>query len=915
MNFMKSILATFPTILLLFCLPLFGHAQANNDCRDTRDRLVCGNQNFSDNSDGPGRPDFQSSANDRGCLVSDENQSAWYQIKIQTSGTLTFVIDPNANDDYDFAVYGPNVTCDALGSPLRCSYALGNGNTGLSLSATDVSENAGGDGFVRYMDVLAGQTYFIIVDNFSTSNNGFAFQWGGTAVLSAIKAEFSFTQSCNGVSMNNNSSSCEGTITYLWDFGDGSPITAANSIENPTHYYNQVGTYTVRLTATIVSSGPNNGQTEVVQRPVTISQVPPMPTIIDLKDTYCTNESRVTLSASPSGGKFTLYEEGSTAGTVITSFDPATLGVGNYTIIYDYINPADNACIGQTSDSFVIKDVPTLNFTNLQENYCQSSAAFNLQASPAGGTFRVGGNTATAFNPQNLGAGTYEVTYTYTDPTTTCSNTIRKQVAVRALPQLSFNNVRDIYCIAGNSSTMQATPSGGIFTIDGIVATQFSPASLGLGTYEVVYTYTDPATTCSNTLRKTVEVVTIPEINFVNLPTQVCKNEGAITLSATPAGGSFTINGTSATVLNPANLSQGDYLIQYNYIDPNDAACANSASRTVRVYRNPVLTWLNLEDNYCANDNQTLTPQLKVVYADDSEQIIAFPSFNPSIVGASTQAITYTATDPVSQCQSSIERNIRINPIPELAFLNLADSYCSQASPVILRGSPTGGTFTVNGNIITRFEPTLFEVGDTPLLRYTYSDGNGCNNQISKTVSITAADDFTPSEENLDICPPISGYFLEAIPQGEIPQGANWTFDWQPTGDTDRTLKILNQSQSGTYVVTVKDEAGCPVALKTFIVLVDCEPKLLLPTAFSPNNDGLNDKLDIFEQDISRLDLRIYNRWGEIVFQCFDPSVEWDGTFQGKDVPSGIYLWQASYENVLQPGIVVKQQGKINLLR
>lgn len=1142
---MKSLFTNLTLTIIFTCFPLFIWAQANNDCRDTRDRLVCGNQTFSDNSDGPGRNDFQSSANDQGCLSTGEHESAWYQIKIQTSGTLTFVIDPTSNDDYDFAVYGPNKTCEALGSPIRCSYALGQSNTGLSLTATDLSEGVPGDGFVRYLDVVEGETYFIIVDNFSTTNNGFTFQWGGSAELSAIKAEFNFTQSCNGVSMNNNSSSCEGDIEYLWDFGDGSPITPDNSIENPTHYYSQTGTYTVTLTATIVSSGPNNGQSDVFTFPVTVSQVPPTPSITDLEETYCLNDTPVTLAASPSGGEFTLYPEGSTTGTVITSFDPSDLGVGNYTVIYEYTDPANTACIGQTSTTFSILDLPALSFTNLQDNYCQADAAFVLQASPAGGDFTINGNAATEFDAEALGAGTYEVAYTYTDPTTNCNNTISKQVNINiapelnfdalrdlycisgndftlqaspsggtftidgnaatqfspsglgvgvyevaytytdpttnctnttsrtvevvtapeinfidlptqfckedaaitltatptggtftidgvnattfdpanlsvgnhivqysyvdpddascsnsasqtvriyrnpiltwlnleddycvnddqdltpqlrvvydddseeiitldsfnptavgvgtqvisytaidpasqcettiertininALPELSFSNVRDLYCISGSVFTMQATPSGGSFTIDGNIATQFSPAGFGLGSYEVVYTYTDPTTACTNTISKTVEVVTAPEINFINLPTQVCKEGNAITLSASPSGGTFTIDGASATVFNPANLSVGNHIVQYSYADPDDASCSNSASQTVRIYRNPVLTWLNLEDNYCANDNQDLTPQLRIVYDDDSEETVTLASFNPTVVGVGTQIIRYTATDPVSQCQTTIERSIIINPIPELAFVNLADSYCSQATPVTLKGSPAGGTFTVNGNIVTRFEPTLFEVGDTPLIRYTYSDANGCNNQISKTIIITAADDFTPTEEILDICPPISGYILEAIPLDEIPEGANWTFDWQPTGEDTRTITILNQSQSGTYVVVVRDEAGCPVALKTFVVEVDCEPKLLLPTAFSPNNDGINDMLDIFDEDISRLDLRIYNRWGEIVFQSLHPDVKWDGKFRGKDAPVGVYLWQATYENVLQPGVIIQQQGKVNLLR
>jgi gliding motility-associated-like protein len=1146
---MKLIFTYLLSTIIFSYLPFLAQAQVNNDCVGTRDRLVCGNQTFSDNSDGPGRNDFQPAANNQGCLSNGENQSAWYQIKIQTSGTLTFVIAPTVSSDYDFAVYGPNVSCSALGNPRRCSYALTSGNTGLSLTANDVSEGGGGDGFVRYMDVIAGQTYFIIVDNFSNNNQGFSFTWGGTALLAAIKAEFSFTRSCNGVSMNNRSSSCEGDIEYLWNFGDGSPITATNSIENPTHYYSQTGLYTITLTSTIVSSGPNNGQVDVVTLPVTISQVPPVSSIVNLEDEYCINDSPVTLTGSPSGGVFTVFSNGSTTGTMITSFNPASLGVGSHIVQYRYTDPSNTNCKGDAFQTVIVKELPTLSFVDLEANYCQDAATFTLQASPAGGTFTVDGdnatqfdvatlgtgthqviysytdpstdcsneitqeivinappeitinglrdlycisgndfalqaspnggiftidgNVATQFSPSALGLGTYEVIYSYTDPATSCSNTetkivevvtapeinfvgiptqickndspvtlnatpvggtfaidgnsatqfdptnltagdhviqydyadpddascsnsatltvriyrnpiitwtnlednycvndnqnlvpqvrvvydnnteeiidltsfqfnptavgvgtqvisytatdpirlcettIERSININALPQLSFNNLRDLYCISGNNFTMQASPSGGVFTIDGNSATQFSPSALGLGTYEVIYSYTDPSTSCSNTIIKIVEVVNAPEINFVGIPTQFCKDGSSITLSATPLGGTFTIDGTSATQINPVNLSVGNHIIQYNYADPDDVSCSNSATLTVRVYRNPIIVWSNLEDNYCVNNDQNLVPQIRITYDDNTERVINLTAFqfNPTVVGVGTQVISYTATDPISLCETTVEKRINITPIPQLEFVNLADSYCSQATPIVLQGSPIGGTFTVNGSIVTRFEPNLFEVGNRPIIRYTYSDGNGCNNQISKTVEITAADDFTPTEEELNICPPLSGYILEAIPLDEIPEGAEWTFDWQPTGENTRTLKIIERAQSGTYVVTVRDEEGCPVALKTFIIEVDCEPTLLLPTAFSPNNDGLNDKLDMFSEDVSRLDLRIYDRWGEIVFQSLSPEVVWDGKFNGKDAPSGVYLWQATFENILQPGVIIKQQGKITLLR
>jgi gliding motility-associated-like protein len=161
---------------------------AQSDC--TSALAVCGNSNISYTPSGFGN--VQENPLGGGCL-SLEHFSVWYTFTASTSGTLTFLITPNVNPanptntDYDWAVFGPNKQCGSLGSPLRCSYASTASGvlTGLNMTATDLTEGAGGDGFCRYLDVVAGETYYLIVDNFSTNTNGFVLSWGGTATLSS----------------------------------------------------------------------------------------------------------------------------------------------------------------------------------------------------------------------------------------------------------------------------------------------------------------------------------------------------------------------------------------------------------------------------------------------------------------------------------------------------------------------------------------------------------------------------------------------------------------------------------------------------------------------------------------------------------------------------------------------------------
>ncbi|MCU7618910.1 T9SS type B sorting domain-containing protein [Chryseobacterium sp. PBS4-4] len=173
-------------LLFLFLISQAFFAQA--DCSTALS--VCGNSNITYNPTGIGNVNESLG----GCLISGEHNSIWYKLTIATSGTLTFNLVPNdPNADYDWAVYGPNVTCGSLGSPIRCNAAtvIGVGAaTGLNMTST-ITNAAGGSTtpYCQYMDVLAGQTYYLYIDNWvgagSTTVAPFSLTWGGTATLAS----------------------------------------------------------------------------------------------------------------------------------------------------------------------------------------------------------------------------------------------------------------------------------------------------------------------------------------------------------------------------------------------------------------------------------------------------------------------------------------------------------------------------------------------------------------------------------------------------------------------------------------------------------------------------------------------------------------------------------------------------------
>jgi gliding motility-associated-like protein len=640
-------------------------------------------------------------------------------------------------------------------------------------------------------------------------------------------------------------------------------------------------------------------------------QVKPVLNFVGLNTQYCVNNTSFALSATPTGGTFQIN------GTNATQFNPATLGAGNHIVKYNYIDPTDVGCFNEITQNVVIVPLTTLNFVGLNTAYCVDASAFNLVANPLGGTFTINNITTTAFNPTALGAGNHIVKYTFIDANT-CVNNITQNVVVNPLPTLNFVNLKDTYCTSSPTFNLQANPAGGIFTINGIVSTQFNPATLGVGNVAVEYDFTD-ANGCENFITKNVIIGVKPTLAFVGLNTQYCADVTAFNLQASPTGGTFTINGTNATQFNPATLGAGNYVIKYNYIDPTDAGCFNEITENVVINGLPVVVFGNVNDKYCVNETTTITPNVQITFGNGATLSQNLTSFSPNVVGVGTQTLSFTAIDPVTNCQKTFTKNVLINALPTLSFVGLPLRYCVEANPFALNATPSGGSFSLNNTtLVGNFDPKTFRVGDIVIVKYTFTDGNGCSNSITQNLEIIAPDNFTSTKETLKICPPELGYELMAMTLAEEialkNSGKRISYKWN-NGATTRNFFIRDKGQEGTQSVEVVEDSGCPVLRRTFEVAVNCEPKLILPTAFTPNGDGLNDNFEIKGGDFAFLNFQIYNRWGEIVFVSRGKDDNWDGTFMGKPCPEGVYVWQAKYENILKKDEKTEAKGQVTLVR
>jgi len=148
----------------------------------------------------------------------------------------------------------------------------------------------------------------------------------------------------------------------------------------------------------------------------------------------------------------------------------------------------------------------------------------------------------------------------------------------------------------------------------------------------------------------------------------------------------------------------------------------------------------------------------------------------------------------------------------------------------------------------------------------------------------------------------------------------DYQYSWYPyqfLSDSLARNPVATPPYDFTYYLTVRDTTngsiGC-VAKDTMVVHVQCGD-FYLPNAFAPNStSSAINRFGIINKGLSSLSyFRVFNRWGVLVFESTDPSEGWDGTYNGKLAPEGVYVWQA--EGFCYSGLKLKKQGNVTLLR
>ena len=249
------------------------------------------------------------------------------------------------------------------------------------------------------------------------------------------------------------------------------------------------------------------------------------------------------------------------------------------------------------------------------------------------------------------------------------------------------------------------------------------------------------------------------------------------------------------------------------------------------------------------------------------------------------------------------------------ANFTIPDSICAGTS-FIPTGGATNATGTIwllgGGDTSTSALPTItYNTAGTDTITLIAQNPGACNGADTITQYITVLSVPTANFTFAPITP------VQNTPTSFTNLSLNATrYSWDFGDHTTSTEvnPVHQYSNTGTYNVclTAYNNSNCP-SIMCKPVAADVQPELGLPSGFSPNGDGQNDVLYVRGADIVTMDLKIFNRWGQLVFETTNQSVGWDGKFNG--VPQPIDAYGYVLLATFIDGTSKELKGNITLLR
>lgn len=585
-------------------------------------------------------------------------------------------------------------------------------------------------------------------------------------------------------------------------------------------------------------------------------------------------------------------------------------------------------------DTFVITNI------NKQDLECNGDNDGMFTVSVSGGTssflYNLNGGTNQPSNVFNtLGGGVYTINASDANG---CMATVVDSIFDPTAIVLVQDSLKDVTCFNGNDGYLSYTVSGGLgpytYSNDNGVSFQSSNVfgSLTAGTYDIVV---KDFNGCTASLNPLISQATQIQITTSSTPVTCAGSTDAIIFINTVSGGNppySAIVNSNPPVSFTGNYSLGNLQGGVSHtVQVVDAAGCTSIVQNVFINEPDSLMIVqeNIYDVSCSNNGdgsvsllaQHGTPSYTftldvngTILTQSGSDSVFFDNLNGGLYPATltdangcTVSTTVNLLEPNALVIDSLQILSQITCFGDdngsiLVHASGGSQFASPSAPYTYLWSPSGNTDHKAGPL----GPGVHEV--------TITDANGCTATASETI---LAVDPVIANINPDSAFMSMGDTLQLGVNVQNAIGNNLQYSWAPTNGlscsdcANPSVTIYNDI---SYSVVVTDSNGCTNYNYTEVfITIDASLFFFIPNGFTPNDDGMNDVFEVYGQDIKTVDMMVFNRWGEKVFQGSNQFETWDGTFKGVKQGSGVYSYaiDVTFLNDAQ----LNKKGSVSLIR
>lgn len=723
------------------------------------------------------------------------------------------------------------------------------------------------------------------------------------------------------------SNTSSGATTYSWNFGDGS----SSSLVNPSHAYSSAGTYTVKL----YSSNTN------------------APGVI------CVDSALVNIEVvSQLPGSFTITSNGSCAPLSVTftndiahanqtswDFGDGTTGTGHQvTHTYNNVGVYTVTMTATSLGGCTYQSTQTVRVTGVSGSWTYQSG-FICEDVPV--RFEVTGTNIQTLN-WDLGDGTtltnnqqilhhqYLFPGTYVPSVVLqsadgCTYTLQGVDTIK-VDRMDVGYTYNIQQLCG-STIIQFNDTSSVFFGKQSVTWDFGDGTSGSGE-NISHTYLTPGTYtvemvvtgnsgCVERVVKqiTVSINSIPSVQIDALPQGCTQNEVRflgvvqstdpitflqwnVSNGATGQGMSFDYTFTQT----------GNYTVRF--IAGTDAGCFDTTTHQINILPSPTIR-ASQDVTYCLGGSAVLN-------ATGADNFQWSPVNDLSCTNCASPTTTATVTTPYvvmgTAPNGCTGRDTVVVTVIQPFELTVSpnDSICIGSSTRLNASGAASYVWTPANSLDNNRVPNpLATPNATTTYRVIGYDGHSC---FTDTAFVTVAVGMQPTVNlgpDLQLSAGTEHPLVAQVTNGPV---AIW--NWSPADDLDcadcpqPTAYIRNNI---TYTVHITTAYGCEATDEVNIKVFCTDAQVFIPNAFTPDGDGINDILMVRGKGIARVKtFRIFNRWGEVVFERSnfspnDPTNGWDGRVRGKLATPDVFVYTA--EVICENGTTYTYKGNVSLLK